>query len=260
MDKPLTYLNKLFEAFAERAVTGHDQLICLHIFNKFNRAHWADTVRISDRELQELCRLYDSTGKPISIDTIRRAKARLKLKGLIDFKRGSGDKPTEYRLAQITPADTPADTPAQSALFSIPLIESQEDRRQQDDAGARGTGDVAAATNAEADAHTQALPLSSSKFDANDIQGEWLKAFGYDLRGNRALELEQLAAKDYERAQKALASTKSKGERVNDHFAYFKTVYDSLKPTTKEKAKEKSESTKEQLRALDNLRATLGKS
>ena len=117
MKNPLTYLNSLFDTFAEQTLSGHDQLIMLHIFNKFNRSHWQETVRISDRELQELCRLYDSTGKPVTIDTIRTAKSRLKLKGLINFKAGKGSSKTEYRIVNPTetpphsPQETPADTP-----------------------------------------------------------------------------------------------------------------------------------------------------
>ena len=127
MKNPLTYLNSLFDAFAERTLSGSDQLICLHIFNKFNRAHWPETVRISDREIQELCRLYDSTGKPVTVKTIRNAKARLKLKGLIDFTAGNGDAPTEYRLNPFhTPGDTPGDTPP------VPYIRAREDVKTLD--------------------------------------------------------------------------------------------------------------------------------
>ena len=113
MFNPLTQLNNLFDAFAARSLSGHDQLICLHIFNKLNRARWPETVRISDRELQELCQLYDSNGKPVSLDTIRRAKSRLKLKGFIDYPKGTG-LPTEYRMTVFSPCRHPADTPADS--------------------------------------------------------------------------------------------------------------------------------------------------
>lgn len=124
MVNPLTYLNSLFDAFAEKTLSGHDQLICLHIFNKFNRARWPETVRISDRELQELCRLYDSTGKPVTVKTIRNAKSRLKLKGLIDFKAGSGDNPTEYHL--INPFHPPKDTPFHTPGDTYKYISNNE--------------------------------------------------------------------------------------------------------------------------------------
>lgn len=133
MKNPLTYLNSLFDAFAEQTLCGHDQLIMLHIFNKFNRSHWAETVRISDRELQELCRLYDSTGKQITIDTIRNAKSRLKLKGLIDFKAGKGKSSTEYRIVNPSdtpshsPQETPSDTPSHSSRVSY--IRACEDNK-----------------------------------------------------------------------------------------------------------------------------------
>ena len=79
--------------------------------------------------------------------------------------------------------------------------------------GTSETEKVAAATGKDADADARAKPLSSSTFDANDIQAEWVKAFGYDLRGNRALELEQLASKDYARAQAAIARTLAQKEK-----------------------------------------------
>ena len=87
-------------------------------------------------------------------------------------------------------------------------------KKKDDDASARKTAKVATATGKDADAHTQAKPLSSSTFDANDIQAEWVKAFGYDLRGNYALELKQLASKDYARAQAAIARTLSQKEKA----------------------------------------------
>lgn len=124
MSNPLTYLNSLFDAFADKTLSGHDQLVMLHIFNQFNRSHWTRTVRISDSELLKLCRLYDSTGKPITLDTLRTVKSRLKLKGFIDFKSGKGNAPTEYRLANPpdspaeSPRDTPQEVPTHSAQFS----------------------------------------------------------------------------------------------------------------------------------------------
>lgn len=135
MKNPLTYLNSLFDAFAERTLSGSDQLICLHIFNKFNRAHWPETVRMSDREIQELCRLYDSTGKPVTLKTIRNAKARLKLKGLIDFKAGNGDAPTEYCLTPLHPPfHSPEDTPLHPPFHSepVPYIRAREDVKTLD--------------------------------------------------------------------------------------------------------------------------------
>ena len=51
MDKPLVQLNKFFELAAERKLSGSDQLVYLHLFNAFNRAHWTETLRVMDRQL-----------------------------------------------------------------------------------------------------------------------------------------------------------------------------------------------------------------
>ena len=110
MLKPLTQLNYFFRLATERKLSGSDQLMYLHIFNKFNQAHWTETLRIKDAELKEVMRLYDTNGKPASIETIRRGRQRLKAKGFIEFKSGDGQEP-EYKLPCLHPDDTPADTP-----------------------------------------------------------------------------------------------------------------------------------------------------
>ena len=81
MFKPLSQFNAFFKLAIEKTLCGTDQLVCLHLQNKFNQAHWAETISVKDAELLELIRWYDKTGKPTSIDTIRNAKARLKMKG-----------------------------------------------------------------------------------------------------------------------------------------------------------------------------------
>ena len=111
IDKPLNQLNRFFEVAAERMLSGSDQLVYLHLFNIFNRAHWTETIRVTDRQLLESIKLYDSNGKPAAISVIRNAKARLKLKGLIDFKSGKGSDGTEYTLVKLYPVDTPVHTP-----------------------------------------------------------------------------------------------------------------------------------------------------
>lgn len=116
MPNPLTQLNRFFDAATEQTLSGSDQLIYLHLFNKFNRAHWTETISVRDAELLELCRLYDTNGKPSSINIIRNAKSRLKAKGFIDFTAGKGNKPTEYRLIPLHPVDTPVDTPADTPV------------------------------------------------------------------------------------------------------------------------------------------------
>ena len=110
MFNPLSQLNYFFRLATERKFSGSDKLLWLHLFNLFNRQHWPETLRIKDAELKDLLRLYDTTGKPASIDVVRRGRQRLKSKGFIDFTSGDGFEP-EYRLPFLYPADTPADTP-----------------------------------------------------------------------------------------------------------------------------------------------------
>ena len=117
MFNPLSQLNYFFRLATERKLSGSDQLMYLHIFNKFNQAHWTETLRIKDAELKDLMRLYDTTGKPASIDVIRRGRQRLKAKGFLDFKSGDGYEP-EYRLPCLHPADSPADSPANTPADS----------------------------------------------------------------------------------------------------------------------------------------------
>ncbi len=119
MDNPLTQLKLFFELADDKMLSGSDQLLYLHLFNLFNRRHWPETVRIADEDMKVKMRLHDSTGKPASKETIRNAKARLKLKGFIDFKSGKGSKKTEYRLLRLYPADTPIENPATSPITTV---------------------------------------------------------------------------------------------------------------------------------------------
>ena len=102
-------------------LSGNEQLVLLHINNAMNTAYWAETLRLSDNSLLAMLNQYDSTGKPLSIETLRRVKQRLKGKGLIDFTSGKGSQISEYRLVKLYaeepcphPENTPADTPKQS--------------------------------------------------------------------------------------------------------------------------------------------------
>ena len=110
MDKPLSQLNAVFKLATEKTLSGSDLLVYLHLFNKFNQAHWTETILVRDVELLKLVNLYDSNGKPAALATIRNAKARLKKKGFINFKITPAG--TEYRLIQLYPMDPPIDTPA----------------------------------------------------------------------------------------------------------------------------------------------------
>lgn len=129
MLKPLSQLNYFFRLAAERKLSGSDQLMYLHIFNKFNQAHWTETLRITDAELKDLMRLYDSTGKPATIETIRRSRQRLKAKGFIEFTSGNGQAPL-YKLPCLYPDNTPTDTPDYTpadTLKSSTLLRSKDE-------------------------------------------------------------------------------------------------------------------------------------
>lgn len=149
--KPLSQLNSFFKLARERTLCGIDQLVYLHIFNKFNQSHWAETILLADAELLECISWYDKTGSPASLASIRNAKARLKKKSFIDFKPGKGNKPTEYKLIKFypsdTPTDTPSDTPSDTGLVSYTVRAEdvmKEEGRVKDDAGARASTQVVA--------------------------------------------------------------------------------------------------------------------
>lgn len=63
------------------------------IIAKFNAAHWAEEIELSDRELMRLTQIR-------STKTITDVKSRLKLSGLIDF-RTSKHYGTTYKLVQL---------------------------------------------------------------------------------------------------------------------------------------------------------------
>lgn len=103
MDRPLSHLNRFFELAAEKRLAGSDQLLYLHLFNAFNRARFPPTVTLTDEELLSRLGLYDRSGKRVSRSTLKNAKARLKMKGLIDFARSGGG--TEYWLEDLLEED-----------------------------------------------------------------------------------------------------------------------------------------------------------
>ena len=103
-------------------LSGNELLVLLRINNEMNTAHWTETLPLADSSLLALLNQYDSTGKPMSLESLRRIKQKLKGKGLIDFTGGKGSQISEYRLVKLytdepcphpdnTPADTPDNTP-----------------------------------------------------------------------------------------------------------------------------------------------------
>ena len=91
-------LNAFYNLAIERKLVGSDQLVYIHVLNIFSESDFPETISIKDSEILQLCRLYDTNGKPATMETIRRCKQRLKSKKFIDFKPGSGYNPTEYKL------------------------------------------------------------------------------------------------------------------------------------------------------------------
>lgn len=134
---PLLQLKWFFRLATERKLTGSDQLMYLHIFNKFNEARWTETLRIKDAELKESMRLFDTEGRPASIEILRRGRQRLKGKGFIDFKSGGGHEP-EYKLIRLYPEDTRADTPAYTRADTplgsglVSYTRAREDNKTED--------------------------------------------------------------------------------------------------------------------------------
>ena len=252
----IDFFNAFHSLKGQLKLSASSQAVYFSLLGEFNAARFPERISLSSRELKDLAGLK-------SVATAHECKNVLKNKNLIDFKtKGSV---TWYELltehlsnGNRTPAKqvpnasrTEADYSSRSNSLPSPTEGDERRKTSDDDAHARETGKVAAATGKDADAGAQAKPLSSPTFDANDIQAEWVKAFGYDLRGNYALELEQLASKDYARAQAAIARTLAQKEKqgINDEYHYFRAVYDGLKPTAEPvKEKPKKDDLAEQLR------------
>lgn len=101
MKNPLTQLKRFYELALERKLTGSDQLAYLHIFNQSSRVGWPEEVKLSDADLMKLMNLRDGANKPFSLEGLRVVKARLKKKGFIDYKSGSGSEVTRYKLLDL---------------------------------------------------------------------------------------------------------------------------------------------------------------
>lgn len=111
-------LRSFFELALERKLAGSDQLLYLHIFNKFNSARFPERLRVKDAELKGLMRLHEASGGELCRETVRRAKQRLKSKGFLDFTSGGGKALTEYRLIKLYSEDAPGASPVASPVAS----------------------------------------------------------------------------------------------------------------------------------------------
>lgn len=122
MFKPLNQLNAIFDSILDMNLSGNEQLVLFHLFDAFNRAHWTESLKLSDEMLKWRLNQYDSNGKPITTETIRRAKQKLKGKGLIDFVSGNGGRVTEYKLVKLykdSPSELPKNTPVNTPEVSL---------------------------------------------------------------------------------------------------------------------------------------------
>lgn len=240
--KPLSQYNAFFKLARERNLCGIDQLVGLHIQNKFNQAHWAETILLADAELLECINWYDKTGSPTSLDSIRNAKARLKKKGFIDFKPGKGNKPTEYRLTQLYPSDTledtPTDTPSDTELFphiactpKTFLDVKTSNSNSNSSAGARSDGK----DSKDAEIFTGSLPLNLHENELDAIIEEWnLSSCFSKLDFELISELELLLRKH---GATAIRNAMAKAKRSTDRgvsFNYFKAI---LEPRRKQPLK-----------------------
>ena len=171
---PLLQLKWFFRLATERKLTGSDQLMYLHIFNKFNEAHWTESLRIKDAELKESMRLFDMEGRPASSEILRRGRQRLKGRGFINFESGGGREP-EYSLIRLYPDGTPDDTPAGSGLVSYTVRAEDVKTEEEADAGASGRDLTKNGENAPTDSPLAATSANahervSVKFAKNDFE------------------------------------------------------------------------------------------
>ena len=213
-------LNYTYDLYAKKTPSCATRLLGLYLLQLHNRNGNTGTFEVTDRELSLISGL--------SKNTITESKRVLKNLGLIDFhtNKHNPKKSTTYtfpffseKVGQ-TLGQSVGQSVGQSSRLSTSLnLTKKERQKTEDDAGARE---------------------GKAEFDPNDIQEVWAKSFGYDLRGDRALELERLAAKDFARAVQAINRT-TKREGLKDEFAYFKAVYDGINPSRILKGGEKVE-------------------
>ena len=173
-------------------LSGNEQLVLLHINNAMNTAYWAETLRLSDNSLLAMLNQYDSTGKPLSLETLRRIKQKLKGKGLIDFKSGKGSQISEYRLVKLYaenepcrhPNNTPADTPKQSPGD---LLNNNSNNNSTEDVKIGRQEDSNTTTTTAHASNFSIIGLCSEK-----VRVEWIKAKGVNPSYTNAEDLGKL--------------------------------------------------------------------
>ena len=142
--KAMNLINAIFDKIIELNLSGSEQLVLLHLYNLFNRAHWTESIQVTDKSLLALLNQRDHTGQNISCETLRRAKQRLKQLGLIGFDSGGGKNATTYQIAPFARLDTPVDGVegagegllAENSISSNNLLEDVKTLRRKKRAGA----------------------------------------------------------------------------------------------------------------------------
>lgn len=215
IDKPLNQLNEFFNLTQTHTISGSAQLLYLHLFNLFNKSHWANSISVSDRDLITAMRLYESTGKPAGVQTLYRARCKLQSAGLIKFKSGKGNDVTSYELIRLypvnTPVDTPVDTPANTPVDTLTpsIIRAREDVKTKD---VKTKNTAAATTCARESFLNQTSP---------EIAETWLKYEGERLNGGQMLDfynLEKLYGVEAVVEAIKEASRANKYQRLNYNF------------------------------------------
>lgn len=234
------------------------QLLGLHLLHLNNRNGNSGSVQISDREL-----IFRTN---LSKQTVTEAKRYLKNIGWLDFSTDK-HKGTTYTLTFFSEevghqlghkvGHQLGHKAGHSSLVSYTL-KPEEEKDRDDDASAKGRKSVAKATAANPDAYAQAKPLSSpipQAPDANQIHKEWVKAFGFELRGDWALKLEEFASLDYAKTVTAIQRTKASNPA--NPFPYFKRVCENVSPQ-EEKPKVKEKTVSEMFSSLTKLEENIG--
>lgn len=188
MFKGMSQFKALFDEFVSGRLTGNEQLVTLHVNIAMNNAHWAKTIRLSDNSLLALLNQYDSTGKPLTLESVRRIKQKLKNKGLIDFTSGKGNQVSEYRLVKLyadepcphdtdDPADTAKQSPADLLYSNNTNNSTTEDIKTED---------------IKQQKQPRERDFSIKGLCSEKVRVEWIKAKGVNPSYNIAQELGRL--------------------------------------------------------------------
>ena len=216
----------------------------------FDKTGYPEQVKLPLRDLQKLAGLK-------SVATAHECKNVLKNYNLIDFKTKNGTIVYKLRAEHIpntrrtknecransdgllsapTRGKKAAERKEKESFPRTPFKEKEKSLLNQSSSSSISTERLErvetrerAAERKPATTVAHAKPLASPECDPNDIHDIWRETFGNCLRGDRAIELERLAGKDFGKARLAIEKT-AKREGLHDTFAYFKTVFNGTAP------------------------------